>query len=212
MTNTKLYIFDWDGTLADSSAHIVQSMQRALSELNIPQVSPEVLRSNIGLGINEIMTRVFPDLKLSQQQELITCFRHHFMSAPQKADVLFPGVAETLQYLHQNDHYLAIATGKSHQGLALALESTHLGQFIHNSRTADQTCSKPNPQMLNELLEDFQLPPEQAMMIGDTSFDMEMAKNANMPAIAVSYGVHSRQTLQNYQPSKIIDSIEELIR
>ncbi|CAK0772283.1 phosphoglycolate phosphatase [Gammaproteobacteria bacterium] len=207
----QLIIFDWDGTLIDSEAHIVACFQRAALDLGLPLLSRAAVRNIIGLGLVEASAVLLPELDGVGRQTLADRYRHHyFLSAEPIPSSPFPGVEETLCRLYDNGHLLAVATGKSRRGLDRALRETNLGHFFHTTRCADETHSKPNPQMLLEILEELELNPGHAVMIGDTEYDMEMAHNAAMARIAVSYGVHEVERLQRWRPLTCLDDLPAL--
>ena len=136
-------------------------------------------------------------------------YRHHFL-AQDRAIPLFAGARETLAELHEAGYWLAVATGKSRMGLDRALESTGLKQYFHATRTADQTFSKPHPAMLLELMEELAVSAERALMIGDTTHDMQMAQNAQVDAVAVGYGAHPPEQLQELNPLALVQDFAEL--
>ena len=206
-----LLVFDWDGTLADSEAQIVGAMQGAIGELKLPARSDREIRELIGLGLNEALQVLYPEYGLEELLGLLAGYRSRFVESGLKEAPLFPGVAEALQQLHGQGYRLAVATGKSRRGLARSLEA-HAGlrALLSSSRTADETVSKPHPQMLNELLEEEGLEPARALMIGDTDYDLLMARSAGMPAVAVACGVHPRARLAAAAPEHILEDVREL--
>lgn len=210
MTAIKCLIFDWDGTLMDSVMHIVDSMRRVILALELEPRTDDEMKNIIGLGMREAIYALYPDQQTTAFADRFTTeYRTHFFAenAPQQ---LFSGVITTLEELKKKGYYLAIATGKSRRGLDQVLTETGIGDLFLQSRCADETRSKPHPQMLEEILLDLDMQPQQALMIGDTEYDMEMARNAGVIPMGVSYGVHEPQRLQKYQPVHILDRIEEL--
>jgi phosphoglycolate phosphatase len=205
-----LLIFDWDGTLIDSSEKIITSMHRAADSTNLPALSDEKIKSIIGLGLPEAIHVLFPDVDAPSRE----LFREHYAKHYLEADVIpcqfFPQVMDTLQNLKEQGHIIAVATGKARRGLDRIMSNMQLMDFFHASRCSDETKSKPHPQMLYELLEQFSTHPRDALMVGDTAFDMEMAQRANIPRIGVSYGVHDVDVLKKYQPIAVIDRFAEL--
>lgn len=207
---TRLLIFDWDGTLMDSEYHIVTCMQAAIRDLRLPERNDSEIRNIIGLGLIEAVQTLYPErASVAFAHEMAEAYRRYYFdeNAPQQ---LFPGAVETLEHLLAQDYRLAIATGKSRKGLNLALEETGLSDLFQASRCADETSSKPHPQMLSELLAELGIHKDEAIMIGDTEYDMEMAYNADTKAIAVSYGVHETERLLKYNPIGCIDDITDL--
>jgi phosphoglycolate phosphatase len=201
----KLVIFDWDGTISDSVARIVSSMQRAAVELDMAVPSYLEVQEIIGLGLTEAAFRLFPQATREQVFQLQTSYSQHYRAEDSAPCAFFPGVEETLQQLKAEGYQLAVATGKSRAGLDRVLLNLGMEDFFHNSRCADETLSKPHPLMLEELLTEFDLSAEAAVMVGDTEFDMEMAVNAGMPRIAVSYGAHHADRLRAFEPLACLD-------
>ena len=210
MSAYKLVIFDWDGTLMDSVAHIVECLQQAATTLEQPVPSIEAARNIIGLGLPEAIAILFPHASPAARESIRQQYAHHFvLGAPDKIQ-LFDGVRPLLTQLRDAGALLAVATGKSRLGLNRVLAQTGLGDYFVATRCADETASKPHPLMLNELLAHTGIALEEAVMIGDTSYDMEMAQQIAMPRIGVSYGVHSVDVLQSYLPLVIVDNVYQL--
>lgn len=205
----KLIIFDWDGTLMDSQQKIVQTLRTTLLQLKLADRSDDELKNVIGLGLNEAIRHLYPAFNQQQINHFADLYRSHFISS-EPSPRLFSGVMEMIKKLHQTEVMIAIATGKGRQGLEHAIEESGIRSFIHASRCADETCSKPNPQMLLELLDEFSLTATDAIMVGDTIYDIEMANNTKMDSIAVSYGVHELERLQQLEPMIICDTIKQL--
>ena len=211
--NTRKYdliIFDWDGTIIDSQAHIIGCMNAAIADEGLAVPDDEAIKHIIGLSLNGAIQSLFPDLEISAVQRVADAYRRHFFAESNENSELFDGAAELIQDLHASGYYLAVATGKGRRGLDIALNKTGLEPYFHISRCADETRSKPDPLMLDEILTDLDLDPKQAVMVGDTSYDMDMAGNINMDCIAVTYGMHDRQHLENSHPTYFIDSIHQL--
>lgn len=194
----------------DSVLHIVACMRQVINNLKLEPRSDDEIKDIIGLGMREAIYTLYPDHQKSEFVEHFTAeYRIHFFSenAPQQ---LFGGVVTMLENLQKKGFYLAIATGKSRRGLDQVLSDTGVEHFFLQSRCADETRSKPHPLMLEEILQTLKVSPQQALMIGDTEYDMEMARNAGVHPVGVSYGAHERSRLQQYQPLHIFDKIEEL--
>jgi phosphoglycolate phosphatase len=204
-----LVVFDWDGTLFDSTALIVQSIQAACRDIGAPV--PDDVRASyvIGLGLRPAMEYAAPGLEASRYPLLAERYKHHYL-ARQHALTLFPGVLDMLGALRLRNHWLAIATGKSRSGLDQALATAELVGVFDGSRTADETQSKPHPQMLHELMREFGCEPERTLMVGDTTHDLELAANAGAPSIAVTYGAHDRDALDAHAPLFTAHSVGEL--
>ena len=206
----QLLVFDWDGTLMDSEARIIACMEAASNDLSLATPDKAAIRNIIGLGLDEAIHALFPEHTAAVHRQMVERYRYHFLTADRTPSPLFPGVVPMLQDLKQRGYWLAIATGKGRPGLQKVLSDTGLEQMFLATRCAGETASKPNPQMLFELLDELGVEAEQALMIGDTEYDLQMAQNAKMPALAVSYGVHERDRLLQYRPVGCIDSIPNL--
>ena len=204
-----LIVFDWDGTLIDSAGGIVECIQEAARDLGLPVPGRETASHVIGLGLHDSLRTAVPTLPADKYREFAEAYRRHFL-ARQGMMALFPGVRELLQGLHAAGHRLAVATGKSRRGLEHALESTALRRFFAASRCADETNPKPHPAMLLELMQQLAAAPEQALMIGDTSHDLEMARSAGVDAVAVTYGAHPGAELHALAPRACVASVAEL--
>ena len=208
--NYQLLIFDWDGTLMDSEARIVACMEAACTDLKLPRPGKVAVRNIIGLGLEEAVHALFPNEHPATHRRLVERYRHHFLVADTTPSPLFPGVHTMLEELERHGYWLAIATGKGRAGLRKVLQESGLEKRFLATRCADETASKPNPSMIHELLDELGVEAEQALMIGDTEYDLQMARNAGTRALAVSYGVHSRERLLQYRPVACVDSIGEL--
>jgi phosphoglycolate phosphatase len=206
----KLVIFDWDGTLSDSVARIAISMQRAASDHALPVPAYDEVKEIIGLGLTEAVFRLFPEASREQVFALQTAYSQHYRSEDSSPCPFFPGVEATLGYLKSQGYALAVATGKSRAGLDRVLQSLDMKYFFDGSRCADETVSKPHPLMLEQLLDEFGLTVDQAVMVGDTEFDMEMAAAINMPRIAVSYGAHHIDRLRTFEPLACLDRFGDI--
>ncbi|MBC6904868.1 HAD-IIIA family hydrolase [Saccharophagus sp. K07] len=205
-----LFIFDWDGTLCDSTGKIVRCMQLAAHKLGLPDLHDVQVLEIIGLGLPEAVNRLFPGISAATAEALKQEYSEFFLEDTTPMP-FFNGVEETLHRLRGSGYQLAIATGKSRRGLNRILEDMGLQNFFHASRCADETCSKPDPKMLLELLTEFRRPADQAVMVGDTEFDMEMARRADMPRVAVSYGAHAIDRLRAYEPRLCIDYFPDIM-
>ncbi|HMK15219.1 MAG TPA: HAD-IA family hydrolase [Burkholderiales bacterium] len=205
----ELLVFDWDGTLTDSSDLIVASMQVACADLGLPVPDPRQVRHIIGLGFNEAIAYLLPELPASDYPQLVERYRHHFLSRGAPIP-MFPGAIETIQQLHESGFLLAVATGKSRRGLNRDFQETGLGQYFHASRCADECFSKPHPGMLFELVEELHVDVGKTLMIGDTTHDMQMAQSAGVASLAVSYGAHPREKLLALSPLACVNDTLEL--
>lgn len=206
-----LLVFDWDGTLMDSIHRIVASMEAAASDIGLAPLRRADVLNIIGLGLPEAIARLFPLATPEVRVQFADRYRHYFVEASPVPAPLFPGAAETLEQLTAHGYRLAVATGKARRGLDRALADTGCAHFFHASRCADEVKSKPHPQMLLDLVAEFDVAPQRTLMIGDTEFDMQMAVAANVPALAVSYGVHSAAQLSRYRPLACLNNIRDLV-
>jgi len=206
----KLLVFDWDGTLMDSEARIVACMRDAARDLDLEVPDRGRVRNIIGLGLAEAVRDLFPGQDESIVPRMVERYRYHFLQANNTPSELFEGADEVLHTLADQGYLMAVATGKGRQGLNKVLDETGLGQLFHATRTADETFSKPNPEMLFQVMDELGADPEQTLMIGDTEYDLLMAKNARVPGLAVSYGVHAAERLMQHDPLGCLDDITEL--
>lgn len=201
----ELIVFDWDGTLIDSEARIVNCMHAAIQDLELPARSPAQLRNIIGLGLQEALASLYPGRQDADYQALVERYRQHFLVHDDTPSVLFPGVVDMLAELRERGHFLAIATGKGRIGLDKALAETNLRHTFDFTRCADETRSKPHPQMLDEIMDRLGVAREDTLMVGDTEYDMQMANNAGISCLAVSYGVHEKARLLDCNPLACVD-------
>ena len=204
-----LLVFDWDGTLLDSTATIVIAFQSACRDLGLAEPTFEHARQAIGLGLTEALRHSVPDLSDDCLPQMIERYRYHYLSRDHELR-LFGGVPELISELNSSGFLLAIATGKSRLGLNRALANSDLGAFFSATRCADECFSKPHPQMLEELMDEFSVVPERTLMIGDTTHDLQMAINAGVDSLAVAYGAHSAAVLDSLGPLARLHSIGEL--
>jgi phosphoglycolate phosphatase len=205
----RLLIFDWDGTLADSTAIIAGAIQAACRDLGEPVPDDVSARFVIGLGLAEALSHVAPALPVARYPELSARYRHHYLSRDAEIP-LFDGVPALLDDLRAEGFMLAVATGKTRVGLDRALASNALAQRFHATRCADESRPKPHPEMLLHLMERLDVLPRQTLMIGDTTHDLELARAAGVEAVAVAYGAHESVGLAAAGPLATVHSIAEL--
>jgi phosphoglycolate phosphatase len=204
-----LIAFDWDGTLFDSTALIARCIQAACADLGVAVPSDKDASYVIGMGLVEALQHAAPGLPRERYLELGTRYRHHYF-ARQHEIVLFEGTLTMLKALKARNHWLTVATGKSRKGLDEALTSVELRGMFDATRTADETASKPNPQMLLELMREFGIEPERTLMIGDTTHDLLLAANAGAASVGVSYGAHEPASFAEFAPLHIAHSVADL--
>jgi phosphoglycolate phosphatase len=207
----QLIVFDWDGTLIDSIAGIIDCTREACLAIGVEAPPRERIRSAIGLGLDESMARFFPDTpvdarRLGEAYRRLWVERYHAVSQP------FAASAEVLERLRREDYLLAVATAKSRRGLRKDYDRTGFESYFHASRTADETVSKPHPLMLLELIEELGVLAEETLMIGDTPHDLAMAENAGVSAIGVTSGAAEASALEGYSALAILDGVADLPR
>ena len=212
MNSYKLYIFDWDGTLMDSINFIVTAMQAAFSVANLPEPSDEAVKAIIGLSLFKAIKQLSPKSSDEQCNEITALYKQQYASLDKSALVLFDGAYDLLTTLHSQGKQLAVATGKSRDGLESLFAKTQTKHFFKYSKTVDEANSKPDPDMLYQILQLSNVEKHEAVMIGDSNFDLEMAVNAGIDSIGVTMGAISRTNLLPYKPKAIADSIGELSR
>ncbi len=210
MSRYNLVVFDWDGTVADSVHHIVEAMEAAIIAVQLPVRTPEQIRGIIGLGMYEAARALYPDVSEELCQQMVSHYGRNYLLATQGNTVLFPGVRDTLEQLRDAGYLLAVATGKSRRGLERVFAETGIKDYFHTSRCADETFSKPHPQMLIEIMQLLDVEPAQSLMIGDSHHDLQMALNANVGSIAVSYGAQPLHSLLQFKPLTKLDHMAEL--
>lgn len=209
MTRYAAVLFDWDGTVMDSTYSIASSIQLASADLELPVPSIQQASWVIGLSLESALYRAVPDLTAEQMPLFLERYRHHFMQRDPHIK-LFDGILPFMGELRGRQIALGVATGKSRQGLDRVLQQVNLSTFFDATRCADETRSKPDPEMLHQLLVELMLEPEQVLMVGDTVHDIHMAANAGMDSVAVTYGAHDPQTLAKAEPTVMVDNVAQM--
>lgn len=204
-----LIVWDWDGTIMDSTPTIVHCIQQACHDLGFKAPDDTLASSVIGLGIQDSLRRAVPWIEPIHFQKLTERFRYHYLVKDHELD-LFVGIRELLQELHDQQYLLGVATGKSRVGLDRSLKHHQIGHLFHETRTADESFSKPHPGMLLELSDATQVPTRRMLMIGDTTHDLDMAANAGVDAVAVTYGAHPPDTLKTSPSLAHVDNVAQL--
>ncbi|MFZ6644672.1 HAD-IIIA family hydrolase [Undibacterium sp. TJN25] len=202
-------VFDWDGTLMDSTATIVKCIQASARDLGLPVPDDKAASYVIGLGLSEALQIAMPDLDAKYYPRIVERYRYHYLAKDHELP-LFPGVREMLEELSQEGYFLAVATGKSRVGLNRALHSANLLSMFDATRCADETFSKPHPAMLQELTRELGQDMRRTVMIGDTTHDLQMAVNAGAAGVAVEYGAHDVPALQGLNPVFSAKTVAEL--
>ena len=207
----QLVIFDWDGTIMDSAMKIASCIQVSAKDVGLPVPTIDEAKNIIGLGLHEAMLTLFPRASSAELKGMVDAYKYHFVADTKTEQKLFDGVAAGLHALEEAGAILAVATGKSRVGLDRVLNIVDLKHHFTITRCADETRSKPHPQMLHEILDFTAIDPHKAIMIGDTTYDLDMAANANMPALGAGYGVHSDEMLNNAKALSVEPSFEHII-
>ncbi|MEZ1319177.1 HAD-IA family hydrolase [Pseudomonas fluorescens] len=206
----KLLIFDWDGTLADSISRIVEAMHVASERSGFELRDDLAVKGIIGLGLPEAIRTLYPDIGDDQLIDFRQHYADHYIAAEAVPSPLFEGVVESMEAFRAQGYHLAVATGKARRGLDRVLKAHGWEDYFDITRAADETASKPHPLMLEQILAHCNLRPGQALMVGDSSFDLQMARNAGMDSVAVSYGAQSIDALKLFEPALAIDHFSEL--
>jgi phosphoglycolate phosphatase len=204
-----LIAFDWDGTLFDSTGIITRCIQAAVVDVGGRKPSDQDAAYVIGLGLTQALAHAAPDVPPSKYPELGARYNHHY-TTHQNDISLFEGILPLLADLKSRNYMLAVATGKSRRGLNEVLKTSELHGLFHASRTADETAGKPHPLMLQELMQEFGVPAQRVLMVGDTTHDLQMALNAGCPSVAVSYGAHEPAAFAELNPLFVAHSVPEL--
>ena len=204
-----LIVWDWDGTLANSTGMITDAIVSAAAQVGLPALDPLAASNIIGLGLKESIHALFGDISAEKAQALAKQYTANYYAGESEIP-LFEGAADTIKTLHKRGFKLAVATGKGRRGLNLALEHCGLSPYFHATKTVDECFSKPHPQMLDELMDALIVRPERTLMIGDTSYDLQMASNAGVPAVAVTFGAQSQDKLNSYYSIAMFNQFSEL--
>jgi len=205
----KLLIFDWDGTLVDSLGYIIECIQKATEDVGLELPPVEKIRHCIGLSAHNSLQTLFPDVSSTVLQQIMARYRERFFLSNVDRVRLFDDVKKHLNELHQMDYLLAVATAKSRRGLNQELTATTLKDLFSMTRTVDEALAKPHPQMVIDILEGLGIQPDEALMIGDTAYDLEMATNAKIKSVAFTYGGHSKDQLEAQSPLACFDTFPE---
>jgi phosphoglycolate phosphatase len=207
----ELIVFDWDGTLVDSTGHIAASLQAAFADLDLPVPAAQAARHVIGLGLQDALTYLNPDLPASRYGDVAERYKYHFL-AGDAGIACFPGVAEGLADLNREGFRLAVATGKSRRGLDRQMQALSLAPLFHDSRCADEGFPKPHPEMLEVLMDRLGATPERTLMVGDTTHDLQMAANARVGAIALTCGAHAADDLRSLAPLACLADFRDFLQ
>ena len=207
----RLVVFDWDGTLIDSIGSIVGCTEAALADAGVSPPPMELLRGSIGLGLQDSFDRFYPSLAAATRETILDRYRHHWVETWHARHHPFPATAATLERLGEAGLLLAVATAKSRRGLVRDFERTGLGACFHASRTVDECPPKPSPAMVLELMDELGARADETLMVGDTSWDLEMASNAGVDAIAVLCGAQPGEELRRYRQLACLPDVGALV-
>ena len=207
----QLIVFDWDGTLMDSAQKIANCIKAAACESGVREPSDENAKNIIGLGLVEAMQALFPYESEASVAKIVESYKYHFVTGDLTGQGIFDGVEAGLEALAESGVLMAVATGKSRRGLDRVFHEVGLEHHFVVSRCADETRSKPHPQMLYEILDYTAIDPHKSIMIGDTTYDMQMAGNAGMHALGAAYGVHDEQSLRQANAVDVLGSFPEIV-
>ncbi|MBA56194.1 MAG: HAD family hydrolase [Pseudomonadales bacterium] len=210
MADYRLIVFDWDGTLMNSLARIASCMQAAAVDLEIDPATDEQVHDVVGLALDIAIQRLHPVLETQQVELMRQRYAHHYVAAEAAPSPFYEGIPQMLQSLSEKGTLLSVATGKSRKGLSRVFNAHGVGALFHSSRCADETRSKPEPDMLLEILEFHGLKQDQAVMVGDTEFDLEMANRAGVDSVGVTWGAHDITRLLRHNPKVCVDSVASL--
>lgn len=211
MPDYQLLIFDWDGTLVDSIGRIVAAMHGAADTCGVARCTDEQVKAIIGLGLPEAIAVLYPHLNDPRLIERFRqCYSDCYLELEAQPSPLFTGVVEALESFRSDGYRLAVATGKTRHGLQRVLAGRGWLDYFDVTRCADETASKPDPLMLHEILQHCQVPARQALMVGDSSFDLLMARNAGVDSVAVGYGAQPLNVLREHGPRLAISEFSQL--
>ena len=209
--NLKLVIFDWDGTIMDSVAKIVTSMQRAAKRENLVVPSDQAVKDIIGLSLAPAIEQLFAPISHEQIESLVITYKEEYLHLDKTPSVLFDGIIDVFDSLTQRGIPIAIATGKARVGLERLIAQANVGHYFCDSMTADEAHSKPHPQMIDNLIARQNVTKDQVIMIGDSALDLTMANNAGVKSIGVSYGAHDADKLNTLNPLGVVDNARGLL-
>lgn len=206
----ELIVFDWDGTLMNSLDHITHCLRQAFMDMGLEDRPDHEFQRVIGLGLEQAMMQLAPGRDANFYEQIVQSYRNHWMGSPPGLSQFYEGIPQLLNQLYKHDIPMAVATGKSRRGLDKQLQEENVGHYFSCTRCADESVSKPAPDMLLEILDELSVPASSTLVIGDTEFDMQMAMSAGCDRIAVGYGVHTADSLTTYDPLTIANTPKEL--
>jgi len=204
-----LIVWDWDGTLADSTGMIARAIVKAAEQAGLPELEISKARNVIGLGLSESINTLFGGISNELAQEFAKKYRENYFAGEQEIP-LFDGAKALIAELNRRGYKQAVATGKGRRGLNLALDRSGIANYFQATRTVDECFSKPHPQMLDALMDVAVTTPERTLMIGDSTYDLQMAQNARVQYLAVTFGAHTSEQLLKHDPKGIFKHFREL--
>lgn len=211
MLDVRVVIFDWDGTVMDSVGKIVNSVRIAAERLTLPVPTEHAAKQIIGLSLEPAFKTLFPDSSAAERELLSEHYKDVYSNVDKTPTPLFDGAELVFSTLRQRGYQLAVATGKARRGLDRMFAETKTGHHFVTSRCSDEAQSKPHPQMLQHILSELQLVPAQAVMIGDSRYDLMMAHSIEMPRIGVTHGVHGHAEFAPFNPYAVVDNLKALL-
>ncbi|MFC0048416.1 HAD-IA family hydrolase [Rheinheimera tilapiae] len=211
MLDVKVVIFDWDGTVMDSVGKIVNSVRIAAERLTLPVPTEHAAKQIIGLSLEPAFKTLFPDSTVAERELLSEHYKDVYSNVDKTPTPLFEGAELVFSTLRQRGYQLAVATGKARRGLDRMFAETKTGHHFITSRCSDEAQSKPHPQMLQHILSELQLVAAQAVMIGDSRYDLMMAHSIEMPRIGVTHGVHGHAEFAPFNPLAVVDNLTALL-
>ncbi len=211
MLDVRVVIFDWDGTVMDSVGKIVNSVRIAAERLTLPVPTEHAAKQIIGLSLEPAFKTLFPDSTAAERELLSEHYKDVYSNVDKTPTPLFDGAELVFSTLRQRGYQLAVATGKARRGLDRMFAETKTGHHFVTSRCSDEAQSKPHPQMLQHILSELQLVPTQAVMIGDSRYDLMMAHSIEMPRIGVTHGVHGHAEFAPFNPYAVVDNLKALL-
>ncbi len=210
MQNKRVIIFDFDGTLMDSLDYIADCVQKAFDAHQVPRPAKEAIKRLAGYSSAKVVQTLCPELDESHTQAVLATYREIYLTWQGDSSTLYEGIRELLQALHGKGKVLAIATGRGRVSLETYLEQFELAHLFSMTITPGEAASKPSPEMLEKLQAALEFTTEEAVVVGDSTYDIEMAHAAGMESIALDYGAHSKQALAAAAPSLLLSSVKEL--
>ncbi len=206
-----LIVFDWDGTLINTIDWIALCLQTAGEDHGLEKPEAQAAKDVIGLCIESAVQALYPEANKPTQENVVKVYSKMYSSKRLSRNDFFPGVYDMLVKLKEIGYQLAIATGKTRNGLTRALNATDTCDLFSITRCADETASKPNPLMLHEIMAHVGVPPKRTLMVGDSVHDLQMAKNADIPSVGVTCGANDTQALQQFNPLLCLQQPTELL-